>query len=60
MANFFSWMVDNWQNLVGAIVALLSGVIAIAMLIPGDSPEKQLQKVVDFIKKFSAKPPVKE
>ena len=40
---------------VGALVALLSAVIAIASLIPGDEPENSLQKVVDFISRFSRK-----
>jgi len=40
---------------VGALVALLSAVIAIASLIPGDEPESTLRKVVDFLSKFSRK-----
>ena len=40
---------------VGALVALLSAVIAISSLIPGDEPENTLQKVVDFLSKFSRK-----
>jgi len=40
---------------VGALVALLSAVIAIASLIPGDQPEKFLQSVVDVLSKFSKK-----
>lgn len=40
---------------VGAVVALLSAVIAIASLIPGDEPEATLQKVVDFLARFSRK-----
>ena len=40
---------------VGAITALLTAVIAIAQLIPGDQPEKFLQGVVDVISKFSRK-----
>ena len=40
---------------VGALVALLSAVIAIASLIPGDEPETTLRKVVDFLSKFSRK-----
>jgi len=40
---------------VGALVALLSAVIAVASLIPGDEPENTLQKIVDFISKFSRK-----
>jgi len=40
---------------VGALVTLLSAVIAVASLIPGDEPEKTLQKIVDFLSKFSRK-----
>jgi len=40
---------------VGALVALLTAVIAVASLIPGDEPEATLQKVVDFLSKFSRK-----
>ena len=40
---------------VGALVALLSAVIAVASLIPGDEPENTLQKIVDFLAKFSKK-----
>lgn len=40
---------------VGAITTLLGAVIAVAQLIPGDEPEKTLQRVVDFLAKFSRK-----
>jgi len=40
---------------VGALVALLSAVIAIASLIPGDEPEATLTKIVSFLSKFSKK-----
>lgn len=40
---------------IGAITALLTAVIAIAQLIPGDQPEKSLQAIVDFLAKFSKK-----
>ena len=40
---------------VGALVALLSAVIAIASLIPGDEPENTLRKIVDVLAKFSKK-----
>jgi hypothetical protein len=45
--DIFAWL--------GAITALLGAIIAIAQLIPGDEPENTLQKVVDFIAKFSRK-----
>lgn len=45
--DLFAWL--------GAITALLGAVIAIAQLIPGDEPENTLQKIVDFLAKFSRK-----
>ena len=40
---------------VGALVALLSAVIAIASLIPGDEPEATLTKIVSLLSRFSRK-----
>ena len=40
---------------VGALVALLSAVIAVASLIPGEQPEKFLKSVVGVLSKFSRK-----
>ena len=45
--DLFAWL--------GAITALLGAIIAVAQLIPGDEPENSLQKVVDFISRFSRK-----
>lgn len=49
------WLVLHGPDILGAVSALLSGVIAISLLIPGDQPEKALQSAVDFLKKFSKK-----
>ena len=43
----FAWL--------GALTALLTAAIAVASLFPGDEPENTLQKVVDFLSKFSRK-----
>lgn len=45
--DLFAWL--------GALTALLGAVIAVAQLIPGDEPENTLQKIVDFLAKFSRK-----
>ena len=45
--DLFAWL--------GAITALLGAVIAVAQLVPGDEPENTLQKIVDFLAKFSRK-----
>ena len=43
------------QDILGQVVIIVTALIAIFMVIPGDQPEKSLQKVLDFIKKFSKK-----
>lgn len=45
--NLIEWFV--------AIQAMLAGLLGVALLIPGDTPDKQLQKAVDFINGFSKK-----
>lgn len=50
-----NWIVQNYQAVVTALMGILMGVIGIALLIPGDQPEKALQAVVDFLTKFSKK-----
>ena len=46
---------QDWLAWLGAVTALLGAVIAICQLIPGDEPENTLQKIVDFLAKFSRK-----
>ena len=46
---------QDWVAWVGAATALLTAVIAIASLIPGDEPEATLTKVVQFLSRFSRK-----
>ena len=56
MENLISFVTSqDWLAWVGAITALLGAVIAVAQLIPGDEPENTLQKIVDFLSKFSRK-----
>lgn len=43
------------QNIVGSLIMICTGVIAIALIIPGEQPEKFLKSVVDFLIKFSKK-----
>lgn len=50
---WLQWAIASGPNLISAVVAVLSAMIALALLIPGDQPEKALQSAVDFLKKFS-------
>ena len=42
--------------IVSAVVAVLSALIGLFMLIPGEQPEKALRGAVEFLAKFSSKP----
>lgn len=42
-------------QLLGALTASVSALIALALLIPGKQPEAFLQKVLDFLAKLSLK-----
>ena len=50
-----TWLTTEGPKLLTTTVAALTALIAVFMLIPGDQPEKALQKVVDFLAKFSRK-----
>jgi len=49
------WLATNGVEFLGALTAVLSALIALFLLIPGEQPEKALQAIVDFLKKFSVK-----
>lgn len=48
-------LASNWQSYLGVVTAVLGAAIAVATLIPGDEPERTLQKIVDFISQISRK-----
>jgi len=48
-------VVQFGPEIVSGVVGILSGVIAIAMIVPGEQPEKALKGVVAFLEKFSKK-----
>lgn len=52
---YLRWFLDNYAGLITALNGALLAIIAFFMLIPGNQPEAFLQKVVDFISKFSKK-----
>lgn len=53
--NILNWLLSHWKDIIVAVNAILAALIGIFMLIPGDSPERHLQKVVDFLERFSRK-----
>lgn len=48
-------LLNNWQSYLGVITAVLAAAIAVATVIPGDEPERTLQRIVDFIQSISRK-----
>lgn len=55
MLNVLNFIALNYQTLLAAAIMILTGIITISLVIPGDQPEKALQGVVDFLSKFSKK-----
>lgn len=53
--NIIQNIAENWQAYLGVVTAVLTAAIAVATVIPGDEPEKTLQKIVDFIAGISRK-----
>lgn len=49
------WLIANYTAVITALIALLMGIIGIALLIPGPEPERTLQKIVDFLRGISRK-----
>jgi len=50
-----SWLLLNWAQVIGYVAAILTSLIGIFMLVPGEEPEATLRKIVDIISKFSFK-----
>ena len=48
-------ILNNWQSYLGVLTAVLAAAIAVATIVPGDEPERTLQKIVDFISQISRK-----
>jgi hypothetical protein len=57
LIKIINFVTANSDVMLGSVIGILSGVIGICLLIPGPQPEKALQAVVDFLSKFSRKPP---
>jgi hypothetical protein len=47
--------IERGPEIIAAVMAFLSGVIAVSLLIPGEQPEKALKSVVAFLEKMSRK-----
>jgi hypothetical protein len=52
---FASWVVTEGPAILSAVIGVLTAAIGLAMLIPGEQPEKALKKAVDFLSKYSRK-----
>jgi len=51
----FLEIVSNLPQYIIALNGVIVALIALFMLIPGEQPEKAMQKVVDFLAKISRK-----
>lgn len=55
MMQLIGWVSVYGPQLAAALVGVCTALIGLFLLVPGEQPEKSLQKVVDFISKFSRK-----
>lgn len=55
MEQVIPFLIAHGLQILGAVTLILSGLLAIALIIPGDQPDNFLQGVLDFLKKFSSK-----
>ena len=54
----FSWIMANWQIVVGDVVAILTAIIALCTIIPKVNAHISiLQSIVDFLKKINVGTP---
>jgi hypothetical protein len=49
------FVANNWEIMLGGILAMITAAMGIAMAVPGDQPDKFLQAILDFLMKFSRK-----
>jgi len=49
------YIMENWKEALLGVEMLLGGSLLIALIIPGEQPDKFLQGAVDFIKGMSKK-----
>lgn len=50
-----NYLIGHYQQIVTALTGFLTGLIGICMLFKGPEPQATLQKIVDFITKYSRK-----
>jgi hypothetical protein len=55
MMGVIEFILANYQSIITSAVAILTGIIGICLILPGEQPEKALQGIVDFLSKFSNK-----
>jgi hypothetical protein len=49
-------IIEKGPMVLSALVGVLTALIGLFMLIPGEQPEKAMKSIVDFLAKFSRKP----
>lgn len=54
--DMLKYILVHGPEMLAALIAVLMALIGLFMAIPGAEPEASLQKIVDFLAKFSRKP----
>ena len=56
LLDIVKFLIEVGPQILSAVIGVLSALIALFLLIPGDQPEKALRAAVEFLSKFSKKP----
>ena len=53
--SIINWILENYESILSSAVGILTAGIAIALIVPGEQPEKFMQWLLDLLKKLSKK-----
>lgn len=52
------YIYGNWDIMIASATLIVNGLIGLALIIPGDEPERTLSRIVSGLGKLSRKPKV--
>jgi len=52
---YVTWILTNYAGVVAGVVAVATGLYAIALIVPGEQPDKSIKWFLDITEKFSRK-----
>jgi len=57
LGSIISFLANNLPAILKGLIAIVGGLLAVAVLVPGDQPDSALKAILAFIQKFSGDAP---